>query len=176
MPRGFLSLLEVILGYLVRFRIYLVGLLTFYQGESCHHFLLVCAFSPALTCVFSRSVIHKQHLLGGGGASCIGGRSPNLGRAPGPGAGSALAFVRSVQRERESEAHPPPHPQHHRCFIAGQAAGWVGSCPAPKRFSVFSGITRSLWLFLVLVALPILLGGGTLYPRDPFRPPPVPRV
>ena len=31
----------------------MVGLLTFYQGESCHYFLLVCAFSPALTCAFA---------------------------------------------------------------------------------------------------------------------------
>ena len=48
---GFLSLLEVFLGSLVPFRTHLVGLL-FLSGEKYYYFLLVCAFSPALTCVF----------------------------------------------------------------------------------------------------------------------------
>jgi len=44
--------LEVFLGSLVPFRTHLVGLFTFYLVEKCHYFLLVCAFSPALTCAF----------------------------------------------------------------------------------------------------------------------------
>ena len=73
MPRWFLSLLVTTLGSLFQFRIHLVGLLTFYTGESYHHFLLVCAFSPALTCVISRFFPHEEHLSGGGG------RSPTVG-------------------------------------------------------------------------------------------------
>ena len=85
MPRGFLSLPEVFFGSLVPFRTHLVGLLTFYLGEQCHYFLLFfCLFSCFNLCV-SRSLIHKQYLSGGGGASCLGGR-PFLGcrgRSPG---------------------------------------------------------------------------------------------
>ena len=60
MPRGFLSLPEVILGSLVPFGTQLVGLLTFYHGESCPYFLLVWAFSPVLTCVFL-ALLYPNH-------------------------------------------------------------------------------------------------------------------
>ena len=85
------------------FRTHLVVLFTFYLGEGCHQLFLVWAFSSALTCVFSRFQAHKQHpQVEEEHPAWEAGPQPGAG----PGAGSALGFVRFVQREREV-THPP---------------------------------------------------------------------
>ena len=53
MPRRFLSLLEVILGYVVTFRTHLVGLFTFYLGESYHYFFW---FGPSI------GILHRAYI------------------------------------------------------------------------------------------------------------------
>ena len=69
------------LGSLVPFRTRLGGLFTFYLGESYHHFLLVCAFSPALTCVFLLALLYTKNTFQ------VVEEPPALEAGPQPGAG-----------------------------------------------------------------------------------------
>ena len=107
------------------FRTHLVGLFTFYLGEGCHQLFLVWAFSSALTCVFSRFQAHKQHPSGGGGASCMGGRSPTGG---GPRSRFSPWICEVCPKREGGDAPPPVIPHHHRYFISGQTGGgWVAA-------------------------------------------------
>ena len=108
------------------FRTHLVVLFTFYLGEGCHQLFLVWAFSSALTCVFSCFQAHKQHPSGGGGASCMGGRSPTGG---GPRSRFSPWICEVCPKREGGDAPPPSNPPPPSVLYFWAGWGWVGSCP-----------------------------------------------